>query len=176
MKDEIDYHDKKILHLSPEKKIFDYLKSKANIIPADKAPGFYKLVDKNIMYADATVLPYENEAFDIVIANHIMEHIPEDRKAMKEIYRVLKKEGRGIVQIPFSKTINATIEEPFINNAKMQSQLFGQKDHVRIYNLSDYMNRLREAGFTVTYLTPEMLTKYSKYALQENEGFINCVK
>ncbi|MEP6513265.1 MAG: hypothetical protein ABJA79_05320 [Parafilimonas sp.] len=47
---------------------------------------------------------------------------------------------------------------------------------MRIYNLNDYINRLREAGFKVTYLTPEMLTKYNRYALQPDEGFINCVK
>ncbi|MEP6513266.1 MAG: class I SAM-dependent methyltransferase, partial [Parafilimonas sp.] len=96
-------------------------------ITADKAPGFYRLVDKNIMYADATALPFKNEAFDIVIANHIMEHIPEDLKAMKEICRVLKQGGRAIMQIPFSNSLTETIEEPFICDAKKQSQLFGQK-------------------------------------------------
>ncbi|MGI8951879.1 MAG: class I SAM-dependent methyltransferase [Chitinophagaceae bacterium] len=176
LKIEIDYRNKKILHLSPEKKIFDFLKQNANVITADIEPGFYKLIDKNVKYADATSLPFEKEIFDIIIANHVMEHIAEDSLAMKEIYRVLKSNGRAILQIPFSNSIPETIEEPFICDEKKQSELFGQKDHVRIYNINDYMNRLRKAGFKVKYISPEMLEKWKEYALQPCEGFIDCRK
>ncbi len=174
--EKIDCENKKILHLSPEKQIFDFLKKRSVVITADIEPGFYKLIDKNIIYADAGNLPFENEAFDIVIGNHIMEHIPEDTVAMKEIFRVLKPTGKAVVQIPFSEIIPGTIEEPYISDSKKQSELFGQKDHVRIYSLDDYINRLSKAGLTVNYIPPEKLREWSKYAIQPREGFFDCVK
>ena len=176
LKEKVDCINKKILHLSPEKKIFDFLKTKSTVITADVEPGFYKLIDKNVLYADATALPFDSEMFDIVIANHIMEHIPEDSKAMKEIFRVLKPKGKAILQIPFSEVIPHTIENPFISDPQKQSALFGQKDHVRIYKIDDYLNRLSKSGFTVNYIKPESLTMWQKYALQPREGFIECIK
>ncbi len=176
LKDNIDYNGKRILHLSPEKKIFDFLKKDSYIITADIEPGFYKLIDKNVVYADATALPFANETFDIVIGNHIMEHIADDSKAMQEIYRVLKHKGKAIVQIPFSPSISATIEQPLICDPKKQSELFGQKDHVRIYNIKDYINLLMNAGFKATYKTSNSAETVNCYAFQQDEGFIDCVK
>jgi ubiquinone/menaquinone biosynthesis C-methylase UbiE len=139
-------------------------------------PGFYRSVDPLIQFADATDLPFASALFDMVIANHIMEHIPADGAAMKEIYRVLKPGGIAILQVPFSEAIPFTIEEPGINNPAKQSALFGQPDHVRIYALHDYLERLRSAGFTVAYLPYASLQPFYRYAIQQDEGFISIRK
>lgn len=163
---------KKILHLSPEPQIHAWLKTKATVTTADLEPGFYSAVDAGIQAADATALPYANESFDWVIANHILEHIPADTVAMQELYRVLKKGGRAVLQVPYSTSITNTLEEPGIEDAARQSALFGQKDHVRIYQLQDYINRLSNAGFSVQVISYNQLQQYYQYAIQPDEDFL----
>jgi len=139
-------------------------------------PGFYQNIDPHIQFADATRLPFSDNCFDMVIGNHIMEHIPNDRLAMREIYRVLQRGGIAVLQVPFSEIIPNTLEEPAINDPKRQSALFGQKDHVRIYSLNDYLHRLQEAGFQVQYLSYDSLSEFYQYAIQPQEGFILITK
>jgi SAM-dependent methyltransferase len=163
---------KKILHLSPEPHVFRFLQQHATLITADLMPGFYQNIDPHIQFADATQLPFSDNSFGMVIGNHIMEHIPNDRLAMREIYRVLQPGGTAVLQVPFSEIIPNTLEEPNINDPKRQSALFGQQDHVRIYSLNDYRRRLQEAGFQVQYLPYDLLNEYYQYAIQPQEGFI----
>ena len=172
----IDLFGKKILYFSPERNVWKVIKNQTAPITVDLFPEFYTRVDSDIKKADATDLKYPDESFDMVIGNHIMEHIPDDRKAMREIYRVLKPGGQAVLQIPFSTTLENTIEEPSINDPKRQSKLFGQRDHVRIYQLNDYLSRLREVGFTVHYIPHEELKEFHKHAIQKGEGFIEIRK
>jgi SAM-dependent methyltransferase len=172
MLDKINVHGKKILHLAPEKHVFNYVNSRANVVTADLMPELFKLVDRNIHKEDVTNFSYHDDSFDILIGNHIMEHIPDDQKAMREIYRVLKSSGQAILQVPFSSTIRETIEEPDINDPAIQSALFGQMDHIRIYQLDDYLRRLRAAGFDADYISYESLTNLHQFAIQPGEGFI----
>lgn len=177
LQNDIEIKGKKILHLSPEKSIYDYISPRAKVITGDIEPGFYKKTDPNIITLDATSFTFENDTFDIVIGNHMLEHIPEDFKAMKEFYRILKRGGTAILQVPYSVNIAKTLEEPFINDRKRQSKLFGQNDHVRIFKLTEYMERLRNAGFRVNFITPEKLqSKFPKYIFQQGEGFISIRK
>jgi SAM-dependent methyltransferase len=164
------------LHFSPEKSLFRWLQKKAPITTADTAPRFYTSVDAAIQYADATGLDYKENAFDLVIANHILEHIPDDQKAMREIHRVLTPNGLAILQVPYSQTLTTTIEEPDLDDPKRQAALFGQKDHVRIYAFDDYVHRLRHAGFNVRILPPESLTAFRHYAIQPDESVFLCYK
>ena len=167
---------KKILHFSPEKNIYHFIKTNNEVITADIQPLFYKSIDSNIKNEDATRLSYADNSFDLVIGNHIMEHIPNDVKAMAEIYRVLKPGGRAILQVPYSITIAATIEEPEINDPQKQSALYGQNDHVRIYLLQDYINRLQSCGFIITLIEYKDLTPFYKNAIQAKEAFISIQK
>ena len=168
--------DKTILHFSPEKNLYNYLATKANVTTVDIVPGFYKKIDNAILYADATNLQFKDADFEMVIANHILEHIPEDTTAIKEMYRVLQPGGVAILQVPYSEKLTATIEEPHINNAVKQEQLFGQKDHVRIYALTDYIQKLTNCGFKVTVLTPKMLAPFAKHGTQPRESVLLCYK
>lgn len=169
--------DKRILHLSPEPKLAAFLQQQDAIVTStDITPGFYRKIDRHIQYADATQLPFPNDSFQVVIGNHIMEHIPNDRLAMRELYRVLEPGGLAVLQVPFSESLPHTLEDPTIRDPKQQSALFGQKDHVRIYALTDYMNRLREAGFQVKYMPYQELAYLHHFALQPQEGFIYITK
>jgi len=167
---------KKALHFSPEKHLYNFIKRLASVITIDITPGFYRNIDKNIRQADATSLPFADGVFDILIANHILEHIPEDQTAMKEMYRVLNDKGLAILQVPYSETLDTTIEEPNINDPIRQAALYGQKDHVRIYVKNDYIQRLQKAGFHVNVLTPETLAPFRIHAIQENESVFLCYK
>ena len=171
-----DLSNATILHLSPEKNIYQFLKRTATVITADLSPGFYRTIDGLVRKEDATQFSFKNASFDWVIGNHILEHIPADDKAMAEIFRVLKPGGGAILQVPYSTTLLATIEEPGISDANRQSLLFGQKDHVRIYALDDYMARLRSAGFNVSLVPYEELQAYYQFAIQEKECFLQIQK
>jgi len=168
--------NKKILHLSPEEHIYTFIRARAHVVAADYIPGFYKNIAQSVQYADATHLAFNDNAFDMVLANHIMEHIPDDRTAMREIRRVLKPGGTAVLQVPFSTSIPATLEDIHISDPQKQSALFGQKDHVRIYQLNDYLQRLREAGFVVEYISYQTLAPLYRYAIQKGEGFISIKK
>ena len=171
LQNEIDYEDRKILHFAPEKTIFSFLRNKARIITADYFPDRYKHIDRKIIFADITKLHFSDNEFDIIIANHILEHIPDDKVAMKELYRILKPTGQAILQIPYSVTIETTLEDPSVTDPKKKSALFGQYDHVRIYSMNDYIHRLKEVAFSVDLIGSQQLQKYKQNALQLGETF-----
>jgi len=165
-----------ILHLSPEKYVYQFLAKHANVITADLNPGFYQNVDNKIQQQDVTKLQFDDEHFDMVIANHILEHIPNDDKAIKEIYRVLKKNGIAILQVPYSETIPTTLESPKIQDPSQQSALYGQKDHVRIYQLEQYIEKLKQHLFTVKVMRYEALDSFHQFAIQKGECFLEIRK
>ena len=132
-----------LLHVAPEKALSRYLKgqSNLNITKIDKKVGWYKLVyGYNVKYGDLTKLPFEDGCFDWVIANHVLEHIKDEQQAIYEIYRVLKQDGKAILQIPFSFKIKSTIEGEYNWTSTERESQLGQKDHVRLYGL-DFPNR-----------------------------------
>ena len=99
--------------------------------------------------ADATALPYADARFDLVIANHVLEHIEDDWAALAEIRRVLRPGGSAILQVPVAQRLAVTREDPSIRDEEEREDAFGQWDHVRLYGL-DYPQRLEKAGFEVT--------------------------
>ena len=115
--------------------------------------------------ADITALPFENDSFDVIFCNHVLEHIPDDTKAMQELYRVLKKGGMGIFQIPQDLSRDKTFEDDSITDPKERSKIFGQYDHVRVYG-RDYFDKLRSVGFKVKEvdytqtISAELVEKY----------------
>jgi len=167
---------KNILHLSPEKHLHRYLRTMATVTSVDLEPGFYRAIDPNIGYADATKLPFKNNEYDILIANHVLEHIPQDQQAMREFFRVLKPGGVAVLQVPLSLSLPTTIEDPFIQDPRRQAALYGQRDHVRIYSLNNYIERLQNSGFRVRVIPPAELAIFERYAIQENESAILAIK
>src|SRR5690606_7130456 len=97
---------------------------------------------------DICNLPFENDSFDVILCNHVLEHIPDDTKAMHELYRILKPGGMGIFQIPQDLNRENTFEDNSITDPKKRAEIFGQYDHVRVYG-RDYFDKLRSIGFKV---------------------------
>ncbi len=98
--------------------------------------------------ADICNLPFDQDSFDVILCNHVLEHIPDDTTAMRELYRVMKPGGWGIFQIPQDLSRIETFEDDSITDKKERAKIFGQYDHVRIYG-RDYFDKLRSAGFEV---------------------------
>jgi ubiquinone/menaquinone biosynthesis C-methylase UbiE len=101
-----------------------------------------------MMKIDLAFIPFPNDYFDCVICYHVLEHIPNDRQAMREIFRTLKPGGWAILQSPIDQTRTTTFEDPKAVTPKDRLRSFGQNDHFRIYG-QDYSKRLEEVGFQV---------------------------
>lgn len=97
---------------------------------------------------DITDMNFEDNFFVVIICSHVLEHVMDDRKAMSELFRVLKPKGIAILQVPISKTVRKTFEDFTITSPEEREKYFGQKDHVRIYG-QDYKKRLQNIGFKV---------------------------
>ena len=128
--------------------------------------------------ADICALPFEDESFDVVLCNHVLEHIPDDTQAMRELYRVLKKGGWGIFQVPQEIERAETFADDSITDPKERARIFGQYDHVRIYGM-DYFDKLRSIGFSVLPLPCTEVAsaeEIEKYRLVKNEILPICSK
>ncbi len=135
---------KKVLHMAPEQCFLDIFKDLKNL-DYTTADLYSPIVD---VKADILNLPFEDNSFDFILCNHVLEHIEDDSKAMSELYRVLKPGGTGIFQIPQDLSLEKTYEDFSIVTSKERAVHFGQYDHVRIYG-RDYFDRLRKVGFKV---------------------------
>ncbi len=137
-----DGRKKEMLHVAPEKCFESRFREKigSGYLTAD-------LLDPNVMVQmDITNIQYPDQSFDVIYCSHVLEHVPDDKKAMREFQRVLKSDGWAILQVPI--TSEKTIEDPSITDPAERLALFGQEDHVRRYG-PDYAERLRETGFSV---------------------------
>jgi SAM-dependent methyltransferase len=106
--------------------------------------------------ADLTsMVSYRDNSVDILLCSHVLEHIPDDRKAMSEINRILKPDGVGILLVPLVIGLDETNEDPTINTDALRWRYFGAADHVRQYGKRDFVNRLNSAGLEVDQLGME---------------------
>ncbi|WP_435134054.1 class I SAM-dependent methyltransferase [Formosa sp. A9] len=136
---------KKVLHFAPEQAFYKRFRSLKHL-DYTTTDLFSPLAD---VKADICDLPFKDNSFDIIFCNHVLEHIPDDTQAMKELYRVLKPSGMGVFQIPQDLSRATTFEDDTITDKKERAKVFGQYDHVRVYG-RDYFNKLRSIGFKVT--------------------------
>ena len=164
----------KVLHIAPEQCFLDIFRKQQNLnyITSDlESP----IAD---VKADICDLPFKENEFDVVFCNHVLEHVPNDTKAMQELYRVLKPGGFGIFQIPQDLSKAITFEDNTITDRKERAKVFGQYDHVRVYG-RDYFDKLRSIGFKVDevdYTKKITLNKIEKYCLMKNEILPVCYK
>ena len=164
----------KVLHFAPEQAFYKKFRKLKHLD--------YTTTDLNSPIADVKAdicnLPFDDNTYDIILCNHVLEHIPDDTKAMQELYRILKPGGMAILQIPQDLSREKTFEDNTITDPKERTKIFGQYDHVRVYG-KDYFNKLRSVGFKVeevdytNELTPEEVTKY---ALAKGEIIPVCYK
>jgi SAM-dependent methyltransferase len=95
---------------------------------------------------------YENDSFDCFICSHVLEHVPDDRRAMRELFRILKPGGWGIAMAPIILSLHATVEDTTLSDPEERFRRFGQDDHLRLYARHDFIERLKQAGFNVSCL------------------------
>ena len=140
--DLFDGRSKRVLHIAPEQCFEDRFRQRfgAGYLTAD-------LLDPHVMERmDVTDIHHPDESFDVIYCSHVLEHVPDDRLAMSELRRVLKRAGWAVLLVPI--TVEQTIEDPTVTDPAERERLFGQHDHVRRYG-PDYVDRLHEAGFDV---------------------------
>ncbi|MDC3241006.1 class I SAM-dependent methyltransferase [Flavobacteriaceae bacterium] len=154
----------KVLHVAPEQVFYQKFKSFSH--------WKYTTTDLHSpladVKADICALPFEDNSYDLILCNHVLEHIPNDRKAMSELYRVLKKGGTLIAQVPLDENRTTTFEDDSITDRKERTKVFGQYDHVRVYG-KDYLEFLDQTGFSSKFIAyTEKLPKeeIKRYGLQ----------
>jgi predicted SAM-dependent methyltransferase len=137
-----DGSPKKVLHVAPERCFESRLRKHLGdgYITADLSNP------RAMVKMDITDIQYPEGSFDAIYCSHVLEHVQDDKKAMKEFYRILKKDGWAILLVPI--TADRTFEDPMIVNSSERLRIFEQEDHVRQYG-HDYIDKLREAGFKV---------------------------
>ncbi len=167
----------KILHVAPEVQISNRIRKYKNVdyICIDKHCEGYKYPDY-VNDGDICNLEFGDNSFDMLICNHVLEHIKDDIAAMKEIKRVLKKNGVAILMIPIDFELDKTIEEAMDENlsATEREERFGQYDHVRLYG-QDYFDRLKAVGFYVERISYNDELNM-KYGFMPKEEVIVCKK
>jgi SAM-dependent methyltransferase len=139
-----------VLHVAPELMLYRYVFRDAGVEyhPTDLFPERYSEIP-SVEKVDVTRMPYADGTFDLILCNHVLEHIPDDRQAMRELRRVLKDDGLAVLQVPLGMKLTETDEDPSVTDEAERERRFGQFDHVRIYAEQDYVGRLKAAGFTV---------------------------
>jgi len=157
----------KVLHFAPEQ---CFLKRFKNLKHLD-----YTTTDLESPIADVKAdicnLPFDDNSYDIILCNHVLEHIPDDTKAMQELYRVLKPGGFGVFQIPQDLSRDISFEDDSITDRKERAKIFGQYDHVRVYG-RDYFDKLRSIGFKVdevNYTSKLSEENIERYCLAKGE-------
>jgi N-acetylglucosaminyl-diphospho-decaprenol L-rhamnosyltransferase len=158
-----DLHAKshRVLHMAPERSFQRLLRQLPNVeyVSADLASP---LAD---VRCDIQALPFADRSFDVVICNHVLEHIPDDRRAMAELARVMAPGGWAILMCPIARDRATTLVDPSVRTPADAMRVYGQEDHVRLYG-ADYRERLEAAGFTVSVdrfldeLDPEVIRRH----------------
>ncbi|MBZ9632046.1 methyltransferase domain-containing protein [Salegentibacter sp. LM13S] len=164
----------KVLHFAPEQAFYRRFRKLKNLD--------YTTTDLNSPLADVQAdicdLPFKENEFDFILCNHVLEHIPDDTKAMQELHRILKPGGTAILQIPQDLNREKTFEDDSITDRNERERIFGQYDHVRIYG-RDYFEKLRDIGFKVEevdYTTQLSTEEIDKYRLAKGEVIPVCYK
>jgi SAM-dependent methyltransferase len=146
--DLFDGKPKRMLHVAPEPCL-------ARRLQASLGDGYVTgdLVDTSAMVTmDVTDIQFPDESFDVIYCSHVLEHVSDDRRAMREFHRVLKRGGWAVLLVPI--TAKRTWEDASVTSPEERLRLFGQHDHLRRYG-PDYAERLEQAGFDVTATAPE---------------------
>lgn len=133
---------KTILHFAPEKHLSKKIASchPARYVRCDLYPTSPEIQRMNLLDVQ-----FADETFDFVIANHVLEHVADDRRALTEIRRVLKKDGRAILQTPYSDKLHRTWQDDGVDTDEARLQAYGQSDHVRLFG-RDIVERFSAAG------------------------------
>ncbi len=164
----------KVLHIAPEQPFIKRFRSMENL-DYTTADLVSPLAD---VKTDIRNMVFDDNKFDVVICNHVLEHIDKEQQALKEILRVLKPGGWAILQVPMDYSKEKTYEDDTITSRAEREKIFGQYDHLRLYG-NDYPKRLEKAGFSVKIenFTAEFEKEQAeRYRFDMNEKIFLCMK
>jgi SAM-dependent methyltransferase len=145
-----------VLHVAPEFGIYWRLAALRNLDyrAVDLCPGRYAYAGP-VGRADLTALELPDASMDLVLANHVLEHVADDAQALAEIRRVLRPGGVAVLQVPIAQKLDRTLDDPEVSSAEVRERVYGQRDHLRLY-ARDYYALLERSGFEVDlYAAPE---------------------
>lgn len=139
-----------MLHIAPEQCFLPHFKKQNNLkyLTGDLVSPIADI------HFDLHDIPLEDNRFDVVFCNHVLEHVEDDKQCMGELFRVMKPGGWGIFQVPMDLTRSETYEDKSITSPEEREKHFWQKDHVRLYGL-DYPEKLKAVGFDVEEYNPK---------------------
>lgn len=172
----------KILHFAPEPAFYDLFKSKnIEYHPVDLVYNSARVEE----LMDIQNIGYDDNYFDFIYCSHILEHVPDDIKAMRELRRVLKPDGVALIMVPMNGVCydlpfdeTKTIENEEYNTPELREKFYGQNDHLRLYG-SDFRERLLESGLNIKsddFIKKLGFEKIEQYALIRNEILFECTK
>jgi SAM-dependent methyltransferase len=133
----------RVLHIAPEEGIYRHLRGNEGYVPADLFAGVRSIAEFSV-----EDIPYPDDSFDVVLCSHVLEHVPDDLRAMREFRRILAAGGRAVLQHPIKLALARTFEDDAISTPEQRERAYGQHDHVRLYG-RDFADRLRSVGFEV---------------------------
>lgn len=147
------FHGKDVLHFAPERQLRDRIRmASKKYVTADYDRG-----DCDLKLDMSSMPSVEDSSFDVAIACDVLEHVPDDLAAMKELHRILRPNGVAILSIPQMDPPAITDADSSVTDPKERERRFGQKDHVRMYG-DDFIDRLSATGFSVTTVTENDFT------------------
>jgi SAM-dependent methyltransferase len=164
-----------VLHFAPERNLSPSIK---RMKPAQYVMGDLYPSSDEIRRIDVTDIQFPDDSFDFVICNHVLEHVLDDRRAMREIFRVLREGGKAILQTPYSNILGKSFEDANINSDEMKIRFYGESSHVRVYGL-DLFERLEESGFRLNVVKNDELYSRNEcgyYGVDHEEDLILVLK
>jgi SAM-dependent methyltransferase len=176
LKEKTDFFTKsyKMLHIAPEQCFYKLFKAQKNL---DYTTGDYNSPIADIHF-DLHNAPFNDNTFDVIFCNHVLEHVNDANQCMRELYRIMKPGGWGVFQVPLDTNRETTLEDPNIVTEADREKYYWQKDHVRLFGL-DYKDKLADAGFEVQVddfvntISPEL---QERYRLPKGEMIYLCRK
>jgi SAM-dependent methyltransferase len=144
-----------VLHVAPDFGLYLWLKRQPGVVytGADIDASRYRHIER-FRQTDLTAAPFATDSFDLVICSHVLEHVPDDAAAFREIARILRPGGRALLLVPFALDGKGTDEDPGLADPEERNRRFGQWDHVRLYDHGDFLDRMRQAGLEASLFEP----------------------
>ena len=169
----------KLLHFAPEDGLRHNIEQYSFIDywPVDIDPKFdSKQGIREVV--DIAKIQFNDNEFDFIICNHVLEHVADDKGSMLELYRVLKPGGKAMINVPIKMELKETLQDNRYNTDELRKRYYGHSDHVRQYG-ADFADKLRDSGFKVTVLLPnenKPESELKKYGLLRDEVVFICEK